>query len=274
METVQFIHITDTHLNAPGQEAAFLKVNVADKLMQVFRHIKESQLKPAFILVTGDLAHEGNAQDYAYIRTVMDEGADIVGAPVYVTLGNHDHRSAFREGYLGELPTEQAYYYSETINGLRLIALNSQMPGQHHGTVDDEQLAWLALQLQTPAPNGTIVALHHPLLDINGMSSDHMLSNAKELGDMVRTGDVTGIFAGHVHSNNVGMYNGILSVAASGTAFAGERLSDGQFRMYDFCSYNVVTSGPLNSSVQTIVIPTSNEEFARFYMALLSAHKA
>lgn len=271
MANVSFIHITDTHMNAPGQEAAFLKVNVADKLKQVFRHVKASQLKPAFILVTGDLSHEGNARDYAYIREVMDEGAEIVGAPVFVTLGNHDHRSAFREGYLGEAPSEQAYYYSETIDGLRLIALNSQTPGQHNGTIDEEQLAWLAEQLQSPAPNGTIVALHHPLLNINGMPSEMLLTNAKAVGEVIRTGDVTGIFGGHVHTNNVGLYEGILSVAAAGSAFAGERTEDGLFRMYDFCSYNVVTAGLLNTTVQTVVIPTSNEEFARFDMALLAA---
>lgn len=270
MVTVQFIHITDTHMNAPGQE--FLKANMADKLKQIFQHVKTSKLAPAFIVITGDLAHEGNTADYAYIRNLVDEGSALVDAPIHVTLGNHDHRSPFREGYLGETPSEQAYYYSATFGGLRLIALNSQTPGNHSGTIDQEQLDWLAQELKTTAPNGTIVALHHPLLNINGMPSEHILTNTDEIAAVIKGGqDVVGVFAGHVHTNNVGLYDGILSVAACGSAFAGERTEDGLYRMYDFCSYNVVTVTNRNATVQTVVLPTSNTEFARFDMSLLAA---
>ncbi|MCZ8515495.1 metallophosphoesterase [Paenibacillus filicis] len=266
---IQFIHITDTHLNAPGRE--FLKVSMADKLKQIFEHVRMSKLAPAFVVITGDLAHEGIAEDYQYIRKLVNEGSDIVGAPVHVTLGNHDHRSAFREGYLGEEPSEQAYYYSTTINGLRLIALNSQVPGKHSGTVDEEQLAWLAEELTSSAPNGTIVALHHPLLNFSGMPSEHIITNAPAIGDILKTGDdVVCIVAGHVHTNNVGLYEGIVSVAAAGSAFAGESTEDGQFRMYDFCSYNIVTVSNKNVTVQTVVLPTTNVEYARFDMSILT----
>lgn len=271
METVKFIHITDTHLNAPDKEAPFAKLHVADKVKQVFGHIHQSGIAPSFVLITGDLAHEGDAEDYAYIRSLLDECSAQVGAPVFVILGNHDHRSAFREGYLGETPSEQAYYYSHTIAGLRLIGLNSQAPGKHSGTIDDQQLTWLAEQLQTPAPIGTIVAVHHPLLNINGMAADHLLTNMEEVGQVLHQTDVIGIMAGHVHSNNVGLYQGIVSVAAAGTAFGGEIAEEGQFRMFDFCSYNVVSANAQGISVQTIVLPTSNAEIARFPMSALVA---
>ncbi|WP_158302181.1 metallophosphoesterase family protein [Paenibacillus mesophilus] len=271
MKQVKFIHLTDTHMNAPHTEGPFVKHRFADKVKQVFAHVQQSGLAPSFVLITGDLSHEGNAEDYAYIRTVLDECSALVGAPVYVVLGNHDHRSAFRQGYLGETPSEEAYYYSVTIDGLRLIGLNSQTPGKHSGELDEAQLAWLDEQLSTTAPLGTIVGIHHPLLHVGGMSPDHLLANMEAIGQRLRQSDVVGIMAGHVHSHNVGRYQGVLSVAASGTAFAGEIVDKDHFRMYHFCSYNIVSVHPDGVSVQTVILPDSNAEIARFQMSLMAA---
>jgi Icc protein len=272
MKPFQFIHITDTHMNAPGKAPTFFTVNMADKLMDVFKHVHKSNIHPDFIVITGDLSHEGDKEDYSYIKTVVDEGSQIVGAPVYVTLGNHDHRAPFYEGYLGEQQSEKPYYYSTMIGGLRLIGLNSQVPGKHSGAVDEEQVAWLAQQLQTPAPEGTIVALHHPLLDLNIMPAKYMVENCEEVVEVLKNGDVIGVFAGHVHSNNVGTYEGLLSVAASGTAFGGERIADDEFRLYDYCSYNVVTIQAKNVTVQTVVLPSTDTEFKRYSPTFLTTH--
>lgn len=272
MENIKFVHLTDTHMNAPDKDGQFAKFRLADKVEQTFRHIRETGVAPAFVLITGDLSHEGDTDDYAFIRKLLDEGAKLIGAPVHVVLGNHDHRSPFREGYLGETPSEAPYYYSHTIQGLRLIGLNSQVPGQHNGTVDEMQLAWLKQELQTPAPKGTIVALHHPLLNIGGMLGDHLLTNREQIGQALDGTDVIGVMAGHVHSNNIGSYRSIVNVAASGTAFAGELADSAYFRMTDACSYNIVTVTPGDGiSVQTVALPTSQAEYMRFPIAALSA---
>ncbi|WP_246271743.1 hypothetical protein [Amycolatopsis acididurans] len=50
------------------------------------------------------------------------------------------------------------------IGGLRIIALDSSVPGHGHGELSGGQLDWLARELATPAPDGTILAPHHPPL--------------------------------------------------------------------------------------------------------------
>jgi len=272
MESIKFVHLTDTHMNAPDKDGPFAKFRLADKVEQTFRRVRETGVAPAFVLITGDLSHEGDAEDYAHIRKLLDEGSKLIGAPVYVVLGNHDHRSAFREGYLGEEASEQPYYYSVTIDGLRLIGLNSQVPGQHNGTIDEEQLVWLKQELRTSAPKGTIVAIHHPLLNIGGALGDHLLTNRAEVGQALSGTDVIGVMAGHVHSNNIGSYHGIVNVAAAGTAFAGEMADPEHLRMFDACSYNIVTVNPGDGlSVQTVHLQTSQTEFFRFPIAALAA---
>ncbi|GMK43625.1 3',5'-cyclic adenosine monophosphate phosphodiesterase CpdA [Paenibacillus glycanilyticus] len=272
MEKLKFVHLTDTHMNAPGADNPFAKLNLADKVKRVFEHVNAASVKPAFVVITGDLTHEGNVQDYEYIRSIVDEGSALLGVPVHVVLGNHDHRAPFREGFLKEAPSEQAYYYSHTIQGFRLIGLNSQVKGQHHGEIDAEQLAWLEETLSTPAEHGTIVALHHPMLNINGMPGDHVLANREQLGNVLEGTDVIGVVAGHVHTNNVGTYKGICHVAATGTAFGGEAAEDNHFKMVDFCGYNVVSVYEEGVTVQTIVMPGMQDEFFRFPVEALMAH--
>ncbi|MGO4110512.1 metallophosphoesterase family protein [Paenibacillus sp. YAF4_2] len=272
MEKLKFIHLTDTHMNAPHTDNMFSKLNLAEKVKSVFAHIHDSKVSPAFVVITGDLSHEGNVQDYAYIRTIVDEGSALLNVPVYVVLGNHDHRAPFREGFLQEEASEQPYFYSHTIQGVRLIGLNSQIKGHHHGEIDTEQLAWLEETLRTPAENGTIVALHHPLLNINGMPADHLLANREQLGAVLEGTDVIGVVAGHVHTNNVGTYKGICNVAATGTAFGGEAAEDNQFKMVDFCGYNIVSVFEEGITVQSIALPGMQEEFFRFSLEAAAAH--
>lgn len=271
MEPIKFVHLTDTHMNAPGKDGLLAKYNLSEKVEQVFTWIEETNLNPAFVVITGDVVHEGDTEDYAYVRRLLDEGSRRIGVPVYIVLGNHDHRKPFREGYLGEQPSEEPYYYSHTIDGLRLIGLNSQVEGSNNGTIDEQQVAWLKQELSTPAPKGTIIALHHPMLAIPGMPADHILSNRREIGEIVADTDVIGVVAGHVHSNNVGSYLGVVNVAACGTAFTGEIDNEQYFRMINACSFNVVTVTPGDGiTVRTVEIPTDRQEYFRFSAAALA----
>jgi len=103
------------------------------------------------------------------------------------------------------------------LGGLRLIALDSTVPGWHHGDLDAAQLAWLRDELRTPAPLGTLLALHHPPLPSHIPLFDILeLQHQDELADVVRGSDVRGILAGHLHYSTSGSFAGVpVSVAAA-----------------------------------------------------------
>jgi 3',5'-cyclic AMP phosphodiesterase CpdA len=118
--------------------------------------------------------------------------------------------------------------------------------------------------MKTTAPHGTVIAVHHPMLRVNDIGAKYNLRNAEEVSKVLKTGrDIIGVFAGHVHSNNVGLYDGILNIAASGSAYIGKRIGDGIAAGYNFYSYNLVTVTDLQATVQTIILPTPNEELFR-----------
>src|SRR5579875_1226083 len=100
---IHFLHITDTHLNKPTIKQKFLNDPVHN-LQRVFDDVYNFETKISFIVISGDLVHEGDEEDYRFIRRFLDEQSERLGVPIYVGLGNHDHRSSFRVGYLNEVP--------------------------------------------------------------------------------------------------------------------------------------------------------------------------
>ena len=238
--SVWFAHLTDLHINTPGTNPLF-GMDMTYKLREVFAQLTKLKRKPSFVIVSGDLTHEGKTEDYQYLRELLHEEASKLGVPVYVTLGNHDSRECFYEGYLQEERSSKSYYYSVLENGLRLIMLNTQVPGSNAGHLDVEQLEWLRTTLAEPAPMGSIVVLHHPVNHLPTPMMDSLsLDNSEDLAAAIADSDVIGLLSGHIHFHSVGMFHGITSAAASGTAFGLDLSSPDSMVFIDNSAYNLV----------------------------------
>ena len=121
---------------------------------------------------------------------------------------------------LGQLPTENPVDRVFDINGLRVIALDSTVPGHHHGSVSDAQLDWLAEELSVAAPHGTILAMHHPpvpsVLDLAVLVE---LRDQESLAEVIRGSDVRSIIAGHLHYSTTATFAGVPVSVASATCY-------------------------------------------------------
>jgi 3',5'-cyclic AMP phosphodiesterase CpdA len=97
------------------------------------------------------------------------------------------------------------------VSGLRVITLDSLVPGSVHGFVGDGQLAWLRSLLDQPAPAGSVVIVHHaPIaLDSTARMKSVNLQNASELADTVSGTDVRAVLCGHFHLQLSGSLDGI-----------------------------------------------------------------
>ncbi|WP_342416093.1 metallophosphoesterase [Paenibacillus sp. FSL R10-2782] len=269
---MKFIHITDTHINAPGNAKQFPIAHHAEKVEQAFRHIQETNVKPSFVLITGDISHEGDVEDYRFIRSLFNKASEELGVPIYVVLGNHDHLPAFREGYLGEDPSSDKYYYSQHVEGLRIIGLNSQIPGQPGGIIDETQLVWLQQQLEEPAVKGTVIALHHPLIYLGDYTLPGMLvENRNDVMQAISGTDVVGVFSGHIHSNYFANYNDVLHIAAAGTSFTAEFTGNKEHISFvDLCGYSVVTVHEDGVTAKYIDLPRPRGEYMKIPISALS----
>jgi Icc protein len=210
------LHISDTHLLA-GNRALGGRFDTEANLTRTLEAVEATGIRPDAIVFTGDLTDLGEPEAYAALRAAVEPVAARLGAPVVWVAGNHDERAALRRTLLDLEPTEEPVTGVWNLGGLRLVALDSTVPGWHHGDLDTPQLAWLREVLSTPAPLGTILALHHPPLPSHVPLFDILeLRDQGRLAEVIAGTDVRAILAGHLHYSTSGTFAGIpVSVAAA-----------------------------------------------------------
>ncbi|MEV8253268.1 phosphodiesterase [Rhodoglobus sp. NPDC076762] len=213
------LHLSDVHLLADGRRL-YDSLDSETKLRQLFAELEASGSRPEAIIITGDLADKGEAEAYRALREIVEPVADRLGAQVVWVMGNHDDRSTFTTTLLDEPATTAPIDRVIDVNGLRVIALDSTVPGEHHGDISDAQLLWLQNELATPAPHGTILAMHHPPVPtVLDLAVTVELRSQKELAAVIRGSDIRSIIAGHLHYSTTALFAGIPVSVASATCY-------------------------------------------------------
>jgi 3',5'-cyclic AMP phosphodiesterase CpdA len=104
------------------------------------------------------------------------------------------------------------------VAGLRIVSLDTSVPGWHHGELSDQQLDWLGEVLATPAEHGTVLALHHPPIPSPLVPAAEIIEllDTERLATVLRGSDVRAILGGHYHFTSHSTFAGIpVSVAAA-----------------------------------------------------------
>jgi 3',5'-cyclic AMP phosphodiesterase CpdA len=212
------LHLSDTHLVADG--LLYGGVDSGARLRALLEQTVASGVEPEALVFTGDLADKGHPEAYARLRGIVEPIAEMLGAQLIWVMGNHDDRARLRAGLLGEPPVEAPLYRSYRLGGLRVITLDTSVPGYHHGEICSEQFEWLADQLARPAPEGTILAMHHPPVPmIQELAILTELRQQNLLEAAVRDTDVRLILGGHLHFSSSAVFAGIPVSVASATCY-------------------------------------------------------
>jgi 3',5'-cyclic-AMP phosphodiesterase len=189
--------LSDTHILAPGaeppgpQRAANLAACVADIVRR----------RPDAVVYTGDTVQHGAPAEYAYLRTLLAP----LEVPLYLVPGNRDDRAAMRTAFgdlLGGSDSGDFVGYAIEDHPLRLVALDSTVPGERKGVFDAPRQAWLDETLAAQPRRPTLLFIHHPPFDVG----DHYVGgyrdarDAAALADVVRRHpQVVRLLCGHVH---------------------------------------------------------------------------
>ena len=141
--------------------------NMADNLAACVRELAAWPVKPAAVIVNGDLAlKSGLPQDYATFGRLIEPIRAL--APIHLTLGNHDVRENFWRAFprdatrLKSVPQKQASVFdSESANWFLLDSLGPTLSSP--GEIGSAQLAWLAGELDLRRDKPAIIVCHHNL---------------------------------------------------------------------------------------------------------------
>ncbi|WP_308799551.1 metallophosphoesterase [Agromyces silvae] len=214
------VHLSDTHLLAGGALLGGRADTVA-ALAQAVRQLERLGTGIDAIVVTGDIADLGEPDAYARARAALEPLAASSGAELVWVMGNHDEREAFRAGLLDEAGAgDEPVHRVVDRDGLRIISFDVSVPGWHHGAVDDAAAAWLSTVLAEPAPNGSILALHHAPISTPLAVMDVLeLQGQDLLAEALAGSDVRLILGGHLHYPTNGVFAGIPVAVAGATAY-------------------------------------------------------
>jgi Icc protein len=208
-------HLSDLHIRPYGVPAA----RVVETNMLVERAlavIAALDPRPDAVIISGDVTECGRPEEYRMAAKLLQRLAPM---PVYVVPGNHDRRENFREG-LGHLPgvTADPDFVQYAIEDLpvRIVMLDSVVPGAGYGLLCPQRLAFLDRTLSAQPERPTMLVLHHPPMLTGVSDMDGIwLRNTAELGALLeRHGQVERILTGHHHRVIVGRLGQAIVIVA------------------------------------------------------------
>lgn len=239
------LHLSDTHIVAEG--VLYDDVDSGLRLREILDDIGSSGIRPDALVFSGDLVDRGEATAYDALRVLVEPIAAEIGATVVWAMGNHDDRAQFRSHLLDTEPSSAPVDLVHDIDGLRIIVLDTTVPGYHHGEITDAQLDWLAGVLEVPSTYGSILVMHHPpipaVLDLSVLVE---LFDQHRLAEVVRGSDIRTILSGHLHHSTSATFAGIPVSVVSATSYTQDlAISVGAIRGRDGAqSHNLVSVYP------------------------------
>jgi hypothetical protein len=195
-----FIHISDIHVGA-GNNAETDEV--------LFTEMAARDVKPVFIVNTGDVCENGTTEQYDRYQQILARLANI---PSYVAPGNHDVRwnPMGKEGYTSG--AKQPLYQSWDYQNVHFVTLDSTVLLEHWGHISQEQLDWLKKDLEKIGPDKPLVIGFHHWIGRDPV----MVDNEQALMDLVAPYNVVLWLQGHGHSDIQWNINGVPAIMVKG----------------------------------------------------------
>lgn len=272
METARFVLLSDVHLSRDGGDDAWLFSDTLANLDYALGWIRALPTPPDFVVVSGDLTNHGHEESF----DVLSERMASLGVPVVYALGNHDERGPFYERVLGEPERGSAPYdHDQVLAGVHVVALDSSTPGTHVGSLEDEQLDWLAATLARHPELPKLVVVHHPPAPLPHPAFDFLnlrAGDADRLADVLEGANVLGVLSGHVHHDQFMVWRGLPCIVSAGLHNVTDVGTEDALRAVRGGAFGLgsVVDGALR--YVSIPIPGDLSELHRIDLAAMRAH--
>ncbi len=191
--------ITDMHVGLVV-ETENGTVDTLTRLERAIAHLNALRPRPDLVLATGDLTRDGHLDEYAALRHALSA----LAIPYALIPGNHDDRENLRATFGDVLNGAGADgFLHQAIEGgeLRILCLDTQVPGYEGGALCAARLAWFEARLAEAPARPTLVAMHHPPIDVGmPMFQRWPFEGGPAMAEIVaRHPQIEAIVCGHIH---------------------------------------------------------------------------
>ena len=192
-------HFSDIHV-APEGQSALHGMNTSAALAHCVEHINNLDPQPDVILITGDLTSEGSPEEYAVLRSYLS----LLDQPYFLIPGNHDDRENLRAAF-ADFPhiggSGEFINYTVEHYPIRLIGLDTLLPGSESGILCDQRLDWLDTTLTNSLKHRTLLFMHHPpfISGLPKMDKMRLEGSEKLAAVLQKHSQVEMILCGHLH---------------------------------------------------------------------------
>ncbi|HYC44940.1 MAG TPA: phosphodiesterase [Burkholderiales bacterium] len=218
MKPFLLAQVSDLHVRAGGQ-LAYGRVDTTAMFRRCVERLLALAQRPDAVALTGDLVDLARPEEYAVLRELLAP----LSMPIYMIPGNHDSREALRaafpeHAYLRQSPDFVQYVIDD--HPLRIVAIDTVIPGHSAGELCETRLAWLERTLAAAPDRATLVLMHHPPFQAFITHMDRIALRDPERFERViaRHPQVELIVCGHVHRPITKRFGGTLVWAAPSCA--------------------------------------------------------
>ena len=190
--------LSDTHILSPVSDLPAARLR-AECLRRCVAAVGRET--PDAVILTGDTVQHGCPEEYAWLRELLAP----LQAPLYVVPGNRDDNDAMRRAFR-DVPyfagSGPFLHYAIEDFEVRLVGIDSTLPGERKGRFCEARQAWLDATLASQPERPALLFIHHPPFDVGEhyVGGYRRPEEAAALRAIVeRHPQVVGLLCGHVH---------------------------------------------------------------------------
>lgn len=238
---MKILHISDIHYrksyepSESGYKAVLYRMqSPLEPLGYCLAQALQEHPQADCLLISGDLTEDGTAEDYAALRAFIEER--VHGLPVIVTLGNHDNKASFYQGWLGEDASTEPYNCVRVLGDTAVVSWDTSRQGNPDGEITPAQMDWLRQAFAAHKGKHIVLMTHHHFME--HQASVPAVPDVQGFPELLRETQIDCLLCGHTHHKFAYFYGDVPYYTVDGMSFYADLMMNGAVRFRETYGYN------------------------------------
>ncbi|MBQ4646925.1 MAG: metallophosphoesterase [Candidatus Gastranaerophilales bacterium] len=220
--TLDFIHITDTHITDRASTSYKALGHSKELLVDAVEQINDL-IGLDFVMFTGDMVDSATDENFYNFYNILSK----LKYPSLNTFGNHEYYGDMTreqvldviKGYNPNYIFNDTYYAFTPKSDYRIVVLDANIENNKTsmGEISQQQLQFLDKELFENQDKVVVIAMHHAPVE-PFIAKEHSIANAKEMTDILaKYNNPIIVLSGHYHAAKIRRIGNLVFVSTPST---------------------------------------------------------